>query len=45
MKKERINKTSYIIVRVKPIEKEYLIKSAQTRKQKFSNFIRFLLGL
>ena len=36
----KINKTSFIIVRVTDIEKDYLLKLALKAKQGFSNFIR-----
>lgn len=39
------NKTSFIIVRVTRLEKEYLVKMAKKSKAKFSDFIRTYLGL
>lgn len=41
----KINKTSFIIVRVTDLEKDYLRKMALKAKQRFSNFIRCTLGL
>lgn len=41
----KVNKTSFVIIRVTDLEKAYLIKMADKAKQKFSNFIRVTLGL
>ncbi len=46
MKSGRVNKTSFIIVRVTDIEKEYLIKLAKKANiKKLSKFVRQMLGL
>lgn len=41
----KVNKTSFVIIRVTDMEKAYLLKMAVKAKQKFSNFIRVALGL
>lgn len=41
----KVNKTSFVIIRVTDLEKAYLKKMAIQAKQKFSNFIRATLGL
>lgn len=41
----KINKTSFVIIRVTKTEKEYLIKMALKAKMKFSQFIRITLEL